>query len=89
MAGIGFELKRLITHEGGLLSRIRGYAIASLVSSGPWIVTILGLLFAAGLALFYLAKRGGFELAGPAIPMILIALVVLGLLGVVVARNRS
>ncbi|MDJ0520778.1 MAG: exopolysaccharide Pel transporter PelG [Planctomycetota bacterium] len=44
MAGIGFELKRLITEEGGLISRVRGYAIASLVSAGPWIVTIVGLV---------------------------------------------
>ncbi len=44
MAGIGFELKRLIRDEGGLLSRVRGYVIASLVSSGPWIVTIVGLV---------------------------------------------
>lgn len=44
MAGIGFELRRLIRDEGGLISRVRGYAIASLVSSGPWIVTIIGLV---------------------------------------------
>ncbi len=45
MAGIGFELRRLIHEDGGLISRIRGYTIAGLVSSGPWIVTIMGLLF--------------------------------------------
>ncbi len=42
MAGIGFELRRILSSEPGLLSRIRAYACAGLISSGPWIMTMLG-----------------------------------------------
>ncbi len=43
MAGIGFELRRMIDQGQGLLSRVRGYASAGLISSGPWIMTIVTL----------------------------------------------
>ncbi len=43
MAGIGFELRRLLVDEPGLLSKIRGYVCAGLVSSGPWLMTMLSL----------------------------------------------
>lgn len=57
MAGIGFELKRLIQEDGGLIGRVRGYAVAGLVSSGPWIVTITGLLFVNATAPLVLAQE--------------------------------
>ncbi len=46
MAGIGFELQRMIDQGQGLVARVRGYACAGLISSGPWIMTIatLGVL---------------------------------------------
>jgi polysaccharide biosynthesis protein PelG len=48
MAGIGFELRKMIDSNRGLISRVRGYACAGLISSGPWLVTIftLGILSA-------------------------------------------
>ncbi|MDE2089744.1 MAG: exopolysaccharide Pel transporter PelG [Gammaproteobacteria bacterium] len=44
MAGIGFELRRLLRHDNytGLL---QAYAYAGLISAGPWIISILGVLF--------------------------------------------
>jgi len=58
-------------------------------STAPaFIAVALGLLVAAGLFVFFYAQKSGFGFAGPAMPMILIAVVVLGLLGVVVARKR-
>ncbi|MGQ0613477.1 MAG: exopolysaccharide Pel transporter PelG [Planctomycetaceae bacterium] len=50
MAGIGFELRRMIDQRDGFLNRVRAYACAGLISSGPWIMTILTLtlLSAAG-----------------------------------------
>ena len=50
MAGIGFELQRMIDEGQGLVSRIRSYAVAGLISSGPWIMTIftLGIISAFG-----------------------------------------
>ncbi len=49
---------------------------------------VLGLLFAAGLAVFMYARGGSFDPSSPAFPMILIALVVMALLGVFVALKR-
>ena len=42
MAGIGFELRRMIESGPGLISKVRAYACAGLISSGPWILTMLG-----------------------------------------------
>jgi len=44
MAGIGFELKKL-THEDTFIGDIRAYLYAGIVSSGPWIISILCLSF--------------------------------------------
>ncbi len=43
MAGIGFELRKMIDGGQGLIGAVRGYACAGLISSGPWILTILTL----------------------------------------------
>lgn len=44
MAGIGFELKRIL-NERSLLSIIRVYGYSTVLSSGPWIISILTILF--------------------------------------------
>ena len=43
MAGIGFELRSLLRREslGGLL---RAYGYAGLISSGPWVLSIVGVM---------------------------------------------
>ncbi len=43
MAGIGFELRRMIDERDGFLAKVRAYACAGLISSGPWLMTILTL----------------------------------------------
>lgn len=43
MAGIGFDLRRLVAEEAPLLAKARGYASACLISAGPWLITMLGL----------------------------------------------
>jgi polysaccharide biosynthesis protein PelG len=43
MAGIGFELRKLIRKDT-LLSLLQAYAFAGLISSGPWVLSILGML---------------------------------------------
>jgi uncharacterized membrane protein len=43
MAGIGFELRRMIDERGGFFSKVRAYSAAGLISSGPWLMTILTL----------------------------------------------
>ena len=43
MAGIGFELRRMIDQRKGFVAKVRAYACAGLISSGPWLMTILTL----------------------------------------------
>lgn len=44
MAGIGFELRRLLHGRYGVLHKSYAYACAGLISSGPWILTVLTML---------------------------------------------
>lgn len=43
MAGIGFELRRLLQKDT-LLGMVRAYAYAGIIGSGPWVLSILGIL---------------------------------------------
>ena len=43
MAGIGFELRKLLRKES-YLGLLQTYAYASIISSGPWILSIVGIL---------------------------------------------
>jgi len=48
MAGIGFELRRML-HKQSLSGRGRAYAFAAIIGSGPWVLSIVAIL-AIGLA---------------------------------------
>jgi uncharacterized membrane protein len=43
MAGIGFELRKLLRKDS-LLGLVQAYAYAGVIGSGPWILSILGIL---------------------------------------------
>jgi len=43
MAGIGFELRELLRRDS-LWGLVRAYAYAGLISSGPWVLSILGVM---------------------------------------------
>jgi uncharacterized membrane protein len=43
MAGIGFELRRLLERQT-LWGLVRAYAYAGVISSGPWVLSIIGVL---------------------------------------------
>ncbi|MFP5464186.1 MAG: exopolysaccharide Pel transporter PelG, partial [Gammaproteobacteria bacterium] len=43
MAGIGFELRKLMRRDT-LLGLMQTYAYAGIISSGPWVLSILGIL---------------------------------------------
>jgi len=43
MAGIGFELRRLLRDQS-FLGLLRGYGYAGLITSGPWVFSIVGVL---------------------------------------------
>jgi len=43
MAGIGFELRKLLRKDN-YLGVIQAYSYAGLISAGPWVISILGIL---------------------------------------------
>jgi uncharacterized membrane protein len=43
MAGIGFELRKIL-RRNSLLSLMQAYSFAAVISSGPWILSIFGIL---------------------------------------------
>ena len=49
MAGIGFELRRLI-RKNTIFGELEGYLYATVISSGPWVLSVMCL---AGLGLYY------------------------------------
>ena len=50
MAGIGFELRKLLRTES-YLGLLRAYTYASIISSGPWVFSIIGLIAVGVLSL--------------------------------------
>ena len=43
MAGIGFELRKLLKKDT-LLGLLQAYTFAGIIGSGPWVLSILGIL---------------------------------------------
>lgn len=87
MAGIGFELRRMIDARQGLVARIRGYASAGLISSGPWLVTIFTLGILSAFAPHF-ASRQEFDLfRGLVTYAFAFSLIVLGVLQMTVTRK--
>ncbi|GAA4015020.1 exopolysaccharide Pel transporter PelG [Actimicrobium antarcticum] len=43
MAGIGFELRKILKRDN-LLSLMQAYSYAAVISSGPWVLSIVGIL---------------------------------------------
>ena len=43
MAGIGFELRKLLRKDS-LLGLVQAYAYAGVIGSGPWVLSIVGML---------------------------------------------
>ncbi len=43
MAGIGFELRKLLT-KNSLFGLLQAYGYAGIISSGPWVLSILGIM---------------------------------------------
>jgi len=61
MAGVGFELRRMIEERRGMIAKVRAYSCAGLISSGPWLMTILTLTL-LNLAGPYLGGTEGYSL---------------------------
>jgi uncharacterized membrane protein len=50
MAGIGFELRKMLRRDN-LSGMLGAYAYAGIISSGPWILSIVGILLIGMLSL--------------------------------------
>jgi len=61
MAGIGFELRRMIDLRQGFVAKVRAYSCAALIASGPWLMTILTLTL-LNVAGPYLGGTEGYSL---------------------------
>ncbi len=61
MAGIGFELRRMIDERQGFVAKVRAYSCAALIASGPWLMTILTLTL-LNVAGPYLGGTEGYSL---------------------------
>ncbi|MBD3801343.1 MAG: exopolysaccharide Pel transporter PelG [Campylobacterales bacterium] len=57
MAGIGFELRKMI-HKESLLSLIKVYSYSGLLSSGPWVISILAILAVGFIHIFQFGSGG-------------------------------
>ncbi len=44
MAGIGFELRRMLHGDAGIGSRLRALLTATTITAGPWLLTMVTLL---------------------------------------------
>ncbi|WP_200763634.1 exopolysaccharide Pel transporter PelG [Nitrosophilus alvini] len=56
MAGIGFELRKILS-EKRLFSILKAYGYSAAVSSGPWLISIISILIAGFIAKIYLKDQ--------------------------------
>ena len=56
MAGIGFELRKILKRDN-LLSLLQAYSYAAVISSGPWILSIVGAIILLALGFFSTRPR--------------------------------
>ena len=56
MAGIGFELRRILKRDS-FTSLLGAYGLAGVISSGPWVLSVLGVML-IGIVSFNLAVAG-------------------------------
>lgn len=88
MAGIGFELRRILA-EDTYTSMVKGFLYSTVISAGPWLMSVLCL---AGLGIFSVAFLGFEErqtFASTVVYMYASSLVGTGLTQIVVTRYLS
>jgi polysaccharide biosynthesis protein PelG len=85
MAGIGFELKRAI-HETSYVGTIRGYLFAAVISSGPWLLSILTMALLGVISIGFLPFQDRDLIAGTATHSFALSLVTTGVIQMFVTR---
>ena len=85
MAGIGFELKRAV-HETSYAGTIRGYLFAAVISSGPWMLSILTLGLLGVISIAFLPSQARDLLSATVTHSFAISLLTTGLIQMFVTR---
>lgn len=85
MAGIGFELKKAV-HETSYLNTIRGYMYAAIISSGPWLLSVLSLSMLGVVSIIFLPQEQRNLFAATATHSFAISLITTGFIQMVVTR---
>jgi uncharacterized membrane protein len=85
MAGIGFELRRAV-RETTYLASIRGYLFAAIISSGPWLLSVLALSMLGVISLSFLPQESRDLFAATTTHSFAISLITVGLIQMWVTR---
>ena len=85
MAGIGFELEKAV-REDSYLSSVRGYLYAGVISSGPWLVSVVALSFLGVFSAAFLTFEEAGLFAATVTHTFAVSLITTGLLQMVVTR---
>ena len=85
MAGIGFELQRAI-REDSYLSAIQSYLYAAVISSGPWLLSVMSLSMLGVMSTSFLSQQATALFAATITHTFAVSLVTTGLFQMVVTR---
>jgi uncharacterized membrane protein len=85
MAGIGFELRKAV-QEASYLGAIRGYLYAAVISSGPWLLSVLTLTLLGVISLAFLPQESRDLFSATMTHSFAISLITVGFIQMVVTR---
>ncbi|MDD5392672.1 MAG: exopolysaccharide Pel transporter PelG [Thiothrix sp.] len=88
MAGIGFELKKMMD-DGSWFGLAKAYTYAGIIGSGPWVLSIIGILLVGGLGLAGRGTATGDEFVLSVTYLISLSLILSGALQLVFVRFVS
>ena len=85
MAGIGFELRRAI-HEASYAGTVRGYLYAAVISSGPWLLSVIALSLLGVFSATFLPQEATTLFASTVTHTFALSLITTGIFQMVVTR---
>ncbi|BBL79992.1 pellicle/biofilm biosynthesis Wzx-like polysaccharide transporter PelG [Rubrobacter xylanophilus] len=85
MAGIGFELQKALREES-YLGKIRGYLYAAVISSGPWLLSVVALSLLGVVSATFLSREAVALFAATITHTFAVSLITTGLIQMVVTR---
>jgi polysaccharide biosynthesis protein PelG len=85
MAGIGFELRKAV-QEASYLGAIRGYLYAAIISSGPWLLSVLTLTLLGVISLAFLPQESRDLFSATMTHSFAMSLITVGFIQMVVTR---